>query len=188
MATIIRNPRFQIPSQEGRRWSELYETERTVYMEYYAYIHNNIRVMPGNNDIIPEWTTQPSQLALSLVSSGVNGPGGQITDGQWNAMMDWLNDEETDDPESDEESVTSTEISLSDISDSDEESISDSDEESISDSDEEVEEGEVDGEYTWDDWGQENNGLYWGQQAASLSQHQLEIQAMDETITPDIAW
>ena len=102
MATIIQNPRFQLPFQEGRRWSELYETERSVYMEYYAYIHNNIKVMPGNNDIIPEWTTQPSHLALSLVSSSVNGPGGQITDGQWNAMMDWLNDEETNDPESDE--------------------------------------------------------------------------------------
>ena len=180
MATIIQNPRFQLPSQEGRRWSELYETERSVYMEYYAYIHNNIKVMPDNNDIIPEWTTQPSHLALSLVSSGVNGPGGQITDGQWNAMMDWLNDEETDEYEEEVE-----------------ESISDSDEEV---EEGEVEEGEVEEEYTWDDWGQENkvlswddwghenNGLSWGQQAASLSQHQLEIQAMEDTITPDTDW
>jgi len=93
---------------EGRLWSQLYETERMVYMEFHAEIRNNVRVMPENMDFIPNWATEPSERALQLIAdeSGYHlGPRGQITDGQWNAMMDWLQDEETGDgEESDEES------------------------------------------------------------------------------------
>jgi len=97
-----------------RRWSQLYETERMVYMEFYAEIRNNVRVMPENTDFIPNWATEPSERALRLLEDGESyelGPRGQITDGQWNSMLDWLNDEETggddeddeDDDEDDEE-------------------------------------------------------------------------------------
>lgn len=94
---------------EGRLWSQLYETERMVYMEYYAQIRNNVRVMPENTDFIPNWATEPSERALQLIADGNGyhlGPRGQITDGQWNAMMDWLEDEATgyDEEDSDEES------------------------------------------------------------------------------------
>ena len=104
----------------GRRWSQLYETERMVYMEFYAEIRNNVRVMPENTDFIPNWATEPSERALRLLEDGESyelGPRGQITDGQWNSMLDWLNDEETggddedddeDDEEEEEDAITTT--------------------------------------------------------------------------------
>lgn len=106
------SPRTEVNGEfdwgEGRLWSQLYETERMVYMEFHSEIRNNVRVMPENTDFIPNWATEPSERALQLIADGSNyhlGPRGQITNGQWNAMMDWLQDEETGDgEESDEES------------------------------------------------------------------------------------
>jgi len=87
----------------GRRWSELYETERMVFLEFYAHIHNNLKVMPGNDDFIPEWATEPSNRALDLLESDISlGPRGQITDGQWNATIDWLEEEIEDSDDSDD--------------------------------------------------------------------------------------
>lgn len=96
---------------EGRLWSQLYETERMVYMEFHAEIRNNVRVMPVNTDFIPNWATEPSERALRLMEEEEAyelGPRGQITDGQWNAMLDWLNDEETGGDEEEEEEEESS--------------------------------------------------------------------------------
>jgi len=110
----------------GRRWSELYETERMVFLEFYAHIHNNLKVMPGNDDLIPEWATEPSNRALDLLESDISlGPRGQITDGQWNATIDWL-EEEIDDSDDSDDSDSSD-----DDSESEESSDEDDDEELI---------------------------------------------------------
>ena len=105
----------------GRRWSELYETERMVFLEFYAHIHNNLKVMPGNDDFIPEWATEPSNRALDLLESDISlGPRGQITDGQWNATIDWL-EEEIDDSDDSDDSDSSDDDSEDDESSEDDE-------------------------------------------------------------------
>jgi len=97
-----------------------------VFLEFYAHIHNNLKVMPGNDDLIPEWATEPSNRALDLLESDISlGPRGQITDGQWNATIDWL-EEEIDDSDDSDDSDSSD-----DDSESEESSDEDDDEELI---------------------------------------------------------
>jgi hypothetical protein len=116
----------------GRKWSELYETERMVFLEFYAHIHNNLKVMPGNDDLIPEWATEPSVRALELVETDISfGPRGQITDGQWNVTIDWLEEDIDDSDESSDDDSESSD----DDSEDDESDISDSEDE---DDDEEL--------------------------------------------------
>ena len=117
---------------EGRLWSQLYETERMVYMEFHAEIRNNVRVMPENTDFIPNWATEPSERALQLIADGNGyhlGPRGQITDGQWNAMMDWLQDEETGDGEEDSDEESSGEEDEGEENEGDESSSESSEDE-----------------------------------------------------------
>jgi hypothetical protein len=108
----------------GRRWSELYETERMVFLEFYAHIHNNLKVMPGNDDLIPEWATEPSNRALDLLESDISlGPRGQITDGQWNATIEWLEEEIDDSDDSDDSDSSDDDSESEESSDDDEELI-----------------------------------------------------------------
>ena len=156
-----------------------------VFMEFYAPIHNNIKMMPGNDDIIPEWATVPSEFAQELVLEERSlGPRGRLTDGQWNATIDWCDEDISSDEYSDEElselelTEEEDEESSSDEEDgapppSDEESSSDeeeSGEESGEESEEEPEEGEI------RDWGPiDLENIDWLPMAEDISYHSITI-------------
>jgi hypothetical protein len=117
-----------------------------VFMEFYAEIHNNLQIMPGNNDIIPEWACVPSEEAQHL-TTGYNrtlGPRGLVTDGQWNATIDWM-DEDISFDESDEESDEESEESDEESEESEEEESEE--EESEEEESEEEDSGEDDEEF-----------------------------------------
>lgn len=72
-------------------WHNLNDSERSIYMEFYSPIENNIRVMPGNDDIVNDQTVIPTDIQLDRVlNDPENTSDNRFTDGQRNALLYWM--------------------------------------------------------------------------------------------------
>lgn len=72
-------------------WHNLNDSERSIYMEFYSPIENNIRVMPGNDDIVNDQTVIPTDIQLDRVlNDPENTSDNRFTDGQRNAILYWM--------------------------------------------------------------------------------------------------
>ena len=60
-------------------------------MEFYSPIVNNVRVMPGNDDIVNDQTVIPSDEQIERVLNNPENIGlHRFTDGQRNAILYWM--------------------------------------------------------------------------------------------------
>ena len=60
-------------------------------MEFYSPIKNNVRVMPGNDDIVNDQTVFPSDEQIERVLNNPENTGlYRFTDGQRNAILYWM--------------------------------------------------------------------------------------------------
>ena len=77
-------------------WRLLLESEKSFYMEYYAPIENNLKVMPENNDLVSSDYYIPNEGQLNyVIDTGENhnrSIGVRLTDGQRNAVIFWIED------------------------------------------------------------------------------------------------
>ena len=77
-------------------WSDLMESERSIYMEFYAPIENNVGVMPENNEIVGNQCISPTTSQINcVIDSGDNlmrGSTGFLTVGQHNAVIFWIDE------------------------------------------------------------------------------------------------
>ena len=72
-------------------WRDLNDSERSIYMEFCSPIVNNVRVMPGNNDIVNDETVFPSDEQIERVLNNPENIGPyRFTDGQRNAILYWI--------------------------------------------------------------------------------------------------
>jgi len=72
-------------------WHNLNDSERSIYMEFYSPIKNNVRVMPGNDDIVNDQTVFPSDEQIERVLNNPENTGMyRFTDGQRNAILYWM--------------------------------------------------------------------------------------------------
>ena len=72
-------------------WRNLSDSERSIYMEFYSPIKNNIKVMPGNDDIVNDQTVFPSDEQIERVLEDSENTGlYRFTDGQRNAILYWM--------------------------------------------------------------------------------------------------
>ena len=72
-------------------WHNLSDSERSIYMEFYSPVINNIKVMPGNNDIVNDQTVFPSDEQIERVLEDPENTGlYRFTDGQRNAILYWM--------------------------------------------------------------------------------------------------
>ena len=75
-------------------WCELLESERSIYMEFYAPVDNNLKVMPHNNDLLVDEYISPTDRQINYVLDTVdarrNTINNRFTDGQMNAVIFWI--------------------------------------------------------------------------------------------------
>jgi hypothetical protein len=72
-------------------WRNLSDSERSIYMEFYSPVINNIKVMPGNDDIVNYQTVFPSDEQLDhVLNDPENTVNNRFTDGQRNAILYWM--------------------------------------------------------------------------------------------------
>jgi hypothetical protein len=75
-------------------WCELLESERSIYMEFYAPVDNNLKVMPCNNDLLVDEYISPSDDQINYVVDTLdverNTINNRFTDGQMNAVIFWI--------------------------------------------------------------------------------------------------
>ena len=72
-------------------WHNLNDSERSIYMEFYSPIVNNVSVMPGNDDIVNDQTVIPSDEQVERVLNNPENIGlHRFTDGQRNAILYWM--------------------------------------------------------------------------------------------------
>jgi hypothetical protein len=86
--------------QQQQVWGDLTDSERGIYMNFYARTENNVRVQPGNND--PIWTTlifTPTQAQINAVSDTgdelVRTINYRLNDNQYNAIQEWVREHGT---------------------------------------------------------------------------------------------
>ena len=77
-------------------WSDLMESERSIYLEFYAPVNNNLKVMPGNNDLMGDEYVSPTDAQInSVIDTGENlarTAAGFLTAGQRNAIIFWIDE------------------------------------------------------------------------------------------------
>ena len=72
-------------------WRDLNDSERSIYMEFCSPIVNNVRVMPGNDDMVNDQTVFPSDEQIERVLNNPENTGMyRFTDGQRNAILYWI--------------------------------------------------------------------------------------------------
>ena len=75
-------------------WHNLLESEKCFYMEFYAPIEDNLKVMPDNNDLISSECYLPNDGQLNYVldrgDNLVRSIGSRLNDGQRNAIIFWI--------------------------------------------------------------------------------------------------
>ena len=75
-------------------WQHLLESEKCFYMEFYAPIEDNLKVMPDNNDLISSECYLPNDGQLNYVldrgDNLVRSIGSRLNDGQRNAIIFWI--------------------------------------------------------------------------------------------------
>jgi len=79
----------------GAVWGDLTDSERGIYMNFYARTVNNIRVQPGNNDVIwPRRIYTPTEAQINAVSDTgddlVRTINYRLNDDQYNAIQIWV--------------------------------------------------------------------------------------------------
>ena len=81
--------------QQQTVWGDLSESERGIYMNFYARVVNNVRVQPGNNDVI--WTRliyTPTAAQINTVSNNndelVRTINYRLNDDQFDAIQNWV--------------------------------------------------------------------------------------------------
>jgi len=72
-------------------WHNLTDSERSIYMEFYSPIVNNIKVMPENDDIVRDLMVVPTDIQLDhVLNDPENTVNNRFTDGQRNAILYWM--------------------------------------------------------------------------------------------------
>jgi hypothetical protein len=94
---------FRLPTmanqQQQQVWGDLTDSERGIYMNFYARTENNVRVQPGNNEPIWTFIFAPTEAQINAVSDtgdelcrtinyGLN-------NGQYNAIQEWVREHGT---------------------------------------------------------------------------------------------
>jgi len=72
------------------------ESERSIYLEFYAPVNNNLKAMPGNNDLmVDEYVLPTDDQINSVIYTGENltrRAGSLLTAGQRNAVIFWIDE------------------------------------------------------------------------------------------------
>lgn len=72
-------------------WHNLTDSERSIYMEFYSPVVNNVKVMPGNDDIVRDLMVVPTDIQLDhVLNDPENTVNNRFTDGQRNAILYWM--------------------------------------------------------------------------------------------------
>ena len=72
-------------------WHNLNDSERSIYMEFYSPVINNIRVTPANDDIVRDLMVSPTESQLDRVlNDPENIAHNRFTDGQRNSILYWM--------------------------------------------------------------------------------------------------
>ena len=77
-------------------WRDLIESERSIYMEFYAPMENNLGIMPENGGIVSNQCISPTDGQInSVIDTGDNLTrtfAGFLTVGQRNAVIFWIDE------------------------------------------------------------------------------------------------
>ena len=72
-------------------WHNLNDSERSIYMEFYSPVVNNVKVMPGNDDIVRDLMVVPTDIQLDhVLNDPENTVNNRFTDGQRNSILYWM--------------------------------------------------------------------------------------------------
>lgn len=72
-------------------WHNLNDSERSIYMEFYSPVVNNVKVMPENDDIVRDLMVVPTDIQLDhVLNDPENTVNNRFTDGQRNSILYWM--------------------------------------------------------------------------------------------------